>query len=254
MDLKLAGRTALVTGASAGIGTGITACLAREGMRLVLAGRNRDALERATSRATELGAQSAAIAVGDIATAEGCSDVVASALAELGGRVDVLVNNAGGSRPLGQAEESEAFWEEAQALNFSSARRITKPLLAPMKANGFGRIINITGALYGKSINGAGAAKAALVAWARALSFELAPHGITINCVAPGRINSVQILERLHPTEASREAYIRDNIPMGRFGEPEELGALVAFLASPLAGYISGAHIPVDGGAVRIAV
>jgi 3-oxoacyl-[acyl-carrier protein] reductase len=254
MDLKLAGRTALVTGASAGIGIGITGCLAREGMRLVLAGRNRDALERVASRATELGAQSVAIAIGDIATPEGCEDVVASALTELGGRVDVLVNNAGGSRPLGQAEETEAFWEEAQALNFSSARRITKPLLAPMKNNGFGRIINITGALYGKSINGAGAAKAALVAWARALSFELAPHGITINCVAPGRINSVQILERLHPTEASREAYIRDNIPMGRFGEPEELGALVAFLASPLAGYISGAHIPVDGGAVRIAV
>jgi len=254
MDLKLTGRTALVTGASAGIGIGITECLAREGTRLVLAGRNREALERVARRAKELGAQSVATAIGDVATEEGCRAVVADALDASGGRIDILVNNAGGSRPLGQAEETEAFWEEAQALNFASARRITKPLLAPMKANGFGRIVNITGALYGKSLNGAGAAKAALVAWARALSFELAPHGITINCVAPGRINSVQILERLHPTEASREAYIRDNIPMGRFGEPEELGALVAFLASPVAGYISGAHIPVDGAAVRIAV
>lgn len=254
MDLKLAGRTALVTGASAGIGIGIAECLAREGARLMLAGRNREALDRVATRATELGAQSAAVAVADIATEDGCRTVVEAALDALDGRVDILVNNAGGSRPLGNAEETEAFWEEAQALNFSSARRITKPLLGPMKASGFGRIINITGALYGKGINGAGAAKAALVAWARALSFELAPHGITVNCVAPGRINSVQILERLHPTEASREAYIRDNIPMGRFGEPEELGALVAFLASPVAGYISGAHIPVDGAAVRIAV
>jgi 3-oxoacyl-[acyl-carrier protein] reductase len=88
----------------------------------------------------------------------------------------------------------------------------------------------------------------------RALSFELVPHGITVNCVAPGRINTVQILERLHPTEASRQAFIRDNIPAGHFGEPEELAAIVAFLASPLADYISGAHIPVDGGALRIAV
>ncbi|MGD9804850.1 MAG: SDR family oxidoreductase [Hyphomicrobiaceae bacterium] len=254
MDLKLAGRTALVTGASAGIGVGIAECLAREGVRLVLAGRNRDALTRAAARATELGAASTAIAVGDIATETGCAAVASMALDVLDGRVDIVVNNAGGSRPLGQSEETEDFWAEAQALNFASARRITKPLLGPMKANGFGRIISVTGAIYGKSINGAGAAKAALVAWARALSFELAPHGITVNCVAPGRINSVQILDRLHPTEASREAYIRDNIPMGRFGEPEELGALVAFLASPLAGYISGAHIPVDGAAVRIAV
>lgn len=254
MDLKLAGRTALVTGASAGIGIGIAECLAREGTRLVLAGRNSAALDRVAARAKNIGAQSATIAVGDIATEGGCQSVVTAALDALDGRVDILVNNAGGSRPLGNAEETEDFWEEAQALNFSSARRITKPLLGPMQANRFGRIVNITGALYGKSINGAGAAKAALVAWARALSFELAPHGITINCVAPGRINSVQILERLHPTEASRDAYIRDNIPMGRFGEPEELGALVAFLASPLAGYISGAHIPVDGAAVRIAV
>lgn len=254
MDLKLTGRTALVTGASAGIGVGIADCLAREGARLVLAGRNRDALTAIASRVKGLGAQSVDIALGDIATEDGCRAVALAALDALGGRVDILVNNAGGSRPLGATEETEAFWEEAQALNFASARRIAKPLITPMKANGFGRIINVTGALYGKSINGAGAAKAALVAWARALSFELAPHGITVNCVAPGRINSVQILERLHPTEASREAFIKENIPMGRFGEPDELGALVAFLASPVAGYISGAHIPVDGAAVRIAV
>ncbi|MGE0706142.1 MAG: SDR family NAD(P)-dependent oxidoreductase, partial [Vicinamibacterales bacterium] len=121
-------------------------------------------------------------------------------------------------------------------------------------AAGFGRIVNISGAIFGKAIYGAGPSKAALLAWSRAQSFVLAPHGITVNCVAPGRFNSVQILERLHPTEASRAAFILDNIPAGRFGEPEELGVLVAFLASPVAGYISGAHIPVDGASVRIAV
>jgi len=254
MDLKLAGRTALVTGASAGIGIGIAECLAREGTRLILAGRNKAALEHVSERVSHLGAASVATVIGDIATEAGCNAVAAAALELSDGYVDILVNNAGGSRPLGQAEETEEFWEEAQALNFASARRVTKQLVPSMKAAGFGRIINITGALYGKSINGASASKAALVAWARSLSFELAPNGITINCVAPGRINSVQILERLHPTESSRANYIRDNIPIGRFGEPEELGALVAVLASPLASYISGTHIPVDGAAVRIAV
>jgi 3-oxoacyl-[acyl-carrier protein] reductase len=254
MDLRLNGRTALVTGASAGIGVGIAACLAREGTRLALAGRNKDALARVAQQAREAGAAEAVVVVGDVATSEGCQAVAESALAALGGRVDILINNAGGSRPLGTAEETEAFWEEAHALNFASARRIAKHLIPKMKDARIGRIVNITGAIFGKTINGAGPSKAALLAWSRQLSFELAPFGITVNCVAPGRINSVQILERLHPTEASRAAFIRDNIPAGRFGEPEELGALVAFLASPLAGYISGAHIPVDGGAVRIAV
>ncbi len=253
MDLKLAGRTALVTGASAGIGVGIAECLAREGVALALAGRNRTALELVAARVKGIGAPAAHIVLGDVATATGCTAVANEALAAFGGRVDILVNNAGASRPL-KGEDSDAFWEEAHALNFASARRIAKPLIGPMTANGFGRIINITGAIFGRAINGAGPSKAALLVWSRALSFELVPAGITVNCVAPGRINSVQILERLHPTEESRAAFIRDNIPAGRFGEPEELGALVAFLSSPVAGYISGAHIPVDGGAVRMAV
>jgi 3-oxoacyl-[acyl-carrier protein] reductase len=253
MDLQLAGRTALVTGASAGIGAGIAEGLAREGVRVALAGRNRKTLEEVAARLRSTGGGAPVVITGDVATAAGARDVASAALAGLGGRVDILVNNAGGSRPLA-GEETEEFWTEGYELNFSAARRITKPLVGPMKTNGFGRIINITGAIYGRAINAAGPAKAALLSWSRALSFELAPHGITVNCVAPGRINSVQILERLHPTQASRDAFIRDNIPAGRFGEPHELAAAVVFLASPLAGYVSGAHIPVDGGGVRMGV
>jgi 3-oxoacyl-[acyl-carrier protein] reductase len=253
MDLKLNGRTALVTGASAGIGAGIAEALAREGVRLVLAGRRREALEEVAQRAISFGAPTATVALGDVATEAGCRAVTETALGAVGGRVDILVNNAGAARPL-KGEATEAFWEEALALNFNSALRITNPLVGPMKAAGFGRIINVTGAIFSKAVTGAIPAKAALLSWSRALSFELVPHGITVNCVAPGRINSVQILQRLHPTEASRQAFIRDNIPAGRFGEPEEVAAIVAFLASPLAGYVSGAHIPVDGGAVRMAV
>ena len=251
MDLLLSGRTALVTGASAGIGIGIAECLAREGVHLALAGRNAQALADVADRIAKSGAPPPAVVVGDVTTADGVAKIADASLAALGGRVDILVNNAGGSRPL-KGDETEEFWEEAFALNFTSARRLTKPLVAPMKAVGFGRVVNITGALFANAMNGAAPAKSALLSWSRALSFELVPHGITVNCIAPGRINSVQILERLHPTEASREAFIRQNIAAGRFGEPQELGNLVAFLASPLAGYISGVNIAVDGGAVRL--
>ncbi len=252
MDLLLKGRTALVTGASAGIGVGIAACLAREGVRLALAGRNRTALVDVARKLQAEGAVSPVIITADITKAADVARLAAEAQAGLG-HVDILVNNAGGSRPL-KGEDDDAFWDEAVALNFTSARRLAKPLLPGMKQRKFGRIINITGAIYGKAINAAGPSKAALLTWSRALSFELAPHGITVNCIAPGRINSVQILEKLHPTEQSRADFINQNIPIGRFGEPEELGNLAAFIASPLASYISGAHIPVDGAAVRIAV
>jgi 3-oxoacyl-[acyl-carrier protein] reductase len=205
MDLKLSGRTALVTGASAGIGTGIAEALAREGVRLVLAGRRREALEEVARRATSLGAPAATIAVGDVATEVGCRAVTETALGALGGRVDILVNNAGAARPL-KGEDTEAFWEEALALNFTPALRIKNPLVGPMKAAGFGRIINVTGAIYSKAVTGAIPSKAALLSWSRALSFEFVRHGITVNCVAPGRFNPAQVLEGLHPTEASRQA------------------------------------------------
>ena len=252
MDLELEGRTALVTGASACIGAGIAECLGREGVRTALAGRDKARLETVARRLREVGAPAPILVTGDITTADGVAGIARDALAGLG-KIDILVNNAGASRPL-KGEETDEFWEEAIALNFAPARRLTRALEAGMKERGFGRIINITGAIVGKVVNGAGPAKAALLTWSRAKAFELAPYGITVNCIAPGRINSIQILEKLHPTEASRADYIRQNIPAGRFGEPVELGNLAAFLASPLAGYISGAHIPVDGGGVRLAI
>jgi 3-oxoacyl-[acyl-carrier protein] reductase len=103
-------------------------------------------------------------------------------------------------------------------------------------------------------MNAASPAKAALQSWSRSLAIELAPFGVTVNCIAPGRINSVQILERLHPTEESRRRYVEENIPAGRFGEPRDIANLVAFLASPCASYITGVTIPVDGGLLRLAL
>ena len=158
----------------------------------------------------------------------------------------------GGARPI-SGEVDEAYWEQSFTLNFMAARRLTELVIPAMKVERWGRIINISGALVAPKLNAAAPAKAALVSWSRTLSFELGPHGITVNTIAPGRINTAQIL-KLHPTEQSRAEYISQNIPAGFFGEPYDIGHLVAFLASPLARYINGAAIPVDGGAVRRAL
>jgi 3-oxoacyl-[acyl-carrier protein] reductase len=187
--------------------------------------------------------------VGDVCAQGGPAQIAAEASAALGGRVDILVNNAGGARPV-TGEADDAFWDEAMTLNFVAARRLTDLISPGMKARNWGRIVNISGVVVAPKLNGAAPAKAALVSWSRTLSSELGPYGVTVNTVAPGRINSAQI-ERLHPTEQSRADFIKQNIPAGYFGEPSDIGHLVAFLASPLARYINGAAIPVDGGAVR---
>lgn len=252
MDLQLGGKTALVTGASAGIGTGIAKALAAEGVRLAIAGRNAGALETVAKEIAAAGGPKATMVVADIAVDTGPAEIADAALKALGGHVDILVNNAGGSRPM--QEDDDDVWLESFNLNFTGARRLTMRLVPGMKEAKWGRIIGLTGAMTGAKLNAAGPAKAALTTWSRTLAFELGPYGITVNTIAPGRINSVQILTKLHPTEQSRADYIRQNIPAGYFGEPEDVGRLAAFLASPLARYISGAAIPVDGGAVRMAL
>ena len=169
------------------------------------------------------------------------------ALAGLG-RVDILINCAGGSRPL-PIDAPEEKWEEAMTLNFTRVRQLTHALLPGMIQQQWGRIINITGKQEQERLNAAYSAKAGVHAWAKGLSKEVGKYGITINSIPPGRIISEQIL-RNNP-EPVRKEFAARHIPVGRFGEPEELACLAVFLASPVACYISGTVIPVDGGLRR---
>ena len=246
MDLNLEGRTALVSGASSGIGAGIARVLAGQGVRLAITARRRDLLERLAEQLAAAGAGKVVVVSGDATDADDVARIAAEATAALGA-VDILVNCAGGARPT-RPDAPDADWEEAFALNFSAARRFTQAVLPAMQARQWGRIINISGSMEPRSLNAASAAKAALHVWAKGLSCDVAAQGVTVNTIAPGRINSEQILDRLHPTEEGRRAFIQRNIPIGYFGDPEDIGHLLAFLASPLARYITGAVIPVDGG------
>jgi 3-oxoacyl-[acyl-carrier protein] reductase len=185
--------------------------------------------------------------VQDIMAPEAAERIREAVLKALG-HVEILVNCAGGSRPV-PIDAPEGAWEEAITLNFTRQRQITHALLPQMITAKWGRIINITGKSEPDRLNAAFSAKAAMHAWAKGLSREVGKYGITVNSIPPGRIMSEQI-RRNYPEE-ERARFSAAEIPIGRYGEPEELAVLAVFLASPLAGYISGTVIPVDGGLRR---
>jgi len=251
MDLKLNGRSCLVTGASRGIGRGIAKVLAAEGCRIAIVARRAPLLEELAAEIAAAGGTRPVVIVEDLTRTGAMEQVREQVLAAFGG-LDILVNNAGSSRPV-KWNATEDEWHEGMRLNFEVVRRLTNQFIPAMRKGHWGRIINITGANEPPGVNIASVAKAALHNWAKGLSRELARDGITINCLPPGRINSEQILTRLHPTPENRQAFIEANIPIGYFGEPEDMGYLVAFLASPLARYITGEVIHVDGGMHRFA-
>jgi len=250
MNLELSDKTALVTGASRGIGRAVALGLAREGARLVIAARRVNLLEELARDIVSARAPEPLVIETDLYQ-EGSADRLAEAARMALGHIDILVNAAGGSRPY-PFEATKEQWAEAMLVNFVRLRELTHAVIPGMIGGRWGRIVNITGSSEPRGINAANSAKAAVHAWAKGLSREMAQHGITINSIQPGRIMSEQIV-RFHPTEEDRRKFAEEHIPMGRFGEPEELANLVVFLASPVAGYITGTVIPVDGGMSRFA-
>ena len=243
MELELRGKTALVTGASMGIGRGIAKALAKEGVRLAVVARRRHLLEELEK---EIGTR--LVIIEQDFLLEGAPQQIAQAALAGLGSVEILVNNAGGSRRF-TLESTEAQWEEAITLNFTRQRQLAHQLLAQMMARKWGRIINITGKSEPEGINGAFAAKAAMHAWAKGLSREVGKHGITVNSIPPGRIDSEQIRRNYSPEFRKHES--EHDIPVGEYGQPEDIANLACFLASPRARYITGTVIPVDGGLRR---
>ena len=195
---------------------------------------------------TEIGAKLVIIEC-DLMKDDAAKTIAEAALAGLGS-VDILVNNAGGSRKF-KLDTDDAQWHEAMTLNFTRQRQLTHKLLDRMMAKNWGRVVNLTGKSEPEGINGAFCAKAAMHSWSKGLSREVGKHGITVNCIPPGRIISEQILRNYTPEY--RKWQSEHEIPAGEYGQPEDLANLVCFLASSKARYITGAVIPVDGGLRR---
>jgi 3-oxoacyl-[acyl-carrier protein] reductase len=248
MDFELGGRVAVVTGGSVGIGREIARVLAAEGAQTAVVARRQHLLETLQEEIRTIGGSRPHAVAMDLADRTSPPRLRDEVLATFG-HVDILVNNAGGSRPLSPEAADEA-WDESFAINFTAVRKLTQAFLPVMQGRRWGRIITITGSSEPSSLNAAGAAKAGVHAWSKGLSRVVGSFGITVNCVAPGRIHSEQIDQRLHPTPESQAEFSRQ-IPLGYFGEPRDVAYLVAFLCSPKARYITGERIHVDGGLHR---
>jgi len=248
VDLQLTGKTALITGASAGIGRGIAKALAAEGVKTVIAARRIDALNELAAEVEKEGHAKPVAISSDLYEDDASTNLAKQAIAEVG-HIDILINNAGGSRPFADLHVDEERWEEAFKLNFHRPRQLADSLIDQMIERNWGRIINITGKSEPDHVNGAFCAKAGMHSWAKGLSRMVGKHGVTVNCIPPGRIHSEQIYRNYTPEY--RQWQCENEIPMARYGEPEDMAALATFLSSPLASYITGTVIPVDGGLRR---
>lgn len=260
MDLGLKGKVALVAASSRGLGRAVAEELAAEGADLVMCARGeRDLTETAGVITGAFGVRAHPVAT-DLSDPDAIDDLVSGALSEFG-RVDILVNNAGGP-PAGPFEShTREDWRQAIRLNFESALELTRLLLPGMKERRWGRIINITSVAVKEPVDQlilSNSVRAAVTGFARTLANEVAPHGITVNNALPGYTRTGRLEELAQSIAGGKGIDVKDveagwesGIPMGRLGEPPEFAALVAFLASERASYITGVSITVDGGRVR---
>ncbi|WP_341850204.1 SDR family NAD(P)-dependent oxidoreductase [Sphingomonas natans] len=247
MDLHMDGKTALVTGASQGLGRAIAKALSSEGVTVLATARNPELLASLASEIEADGGARPVLFEQDFMTPDAPQKIADAALTALG-YVDILVNNAGGSRPM-EIDAPEDQWVEGMTLNFDRHRQLAQKLLPNFIARKAGAIISLSGNLEPEVVNAAMVAKAGLVVWSKGLSEQLGQYGITVNCVQPGLIDTAQI-RRLYPGE-ERTKFASREIALHEFGQPEDVANAVTFLASARARYITGIVLLVDGGMRR---
>ena len=244
MNLRLDGRTAIVCGASSGIGLACAEALAEAGANVAMFARRRDVLEREADRIGALAVR------GDLTNPRDLRQLVDKTLEAFDG-VDILVNNGGGP-PRGAALElTDESIEDAVELLLLSAVRLTMLCLPHLRRSGRGRVINITSSSVRQPIDKlalSNAIRPGVIGWAKTLSKEVGPDGITVNSIAPGRIETARLAE-VYPDGPRPDDLLE--IPLRRFGRTREIADVVCFLASDGGGYVTGAVIPVDGGLTR---
>ncbi len=256
MDLGLKGKTAVVTGASRGLGKAIAMQLAAEGCRLAICARGEDALFETRKEIRKLHDVPVLAKVLDLTVPESADALINAVIHEYG-TVQVLANNAGGNRRGKFADLSDQDWEDILNLNLKMHLRVSRAAIPHMRASGGGAILFV-GSIFGREAGGPGLSiynttKSALMSAAKIMALELAPDGIRVNTLAPGSIRfpGGSWDKRVKSDPEGMKAFIAANLPIGRFGTAQEIGDTAAFLLSDRASLITGACLNVDGGQSR---
>jgi 3-oxoacyl-[acyl-carrier protein] reductase len=260
VDLKLTGRTALVCGSSSGLGRAIAHQLAEEGCRVAVNGRDQQRLEKALAHLRRIPQAEIEGFRADVAVAAEAEDLV-HRVKDRFGSVDILICNAGGPPAVPFRDAPVESWQAAIDLNLVSTIRLCRAAVPIMRKRQWGRIVCITSIAARQPLPGlilSTTARAGVLGFAKSLADELGPDGITVNVVCPGYMHTERVedlaVQRSSQTKRTTHeilaGFVKD-VPLGRMGEPEELAAAVAFLASERASYISGVTLQVDGGFLR---
>ena len=260
MDLSIKGKNAIVCASSQGLGKSAAVDLAKEGVNLAICSRNKDKINLVKEEIEQIADVKVVAIEADLSSEKDINALFQEAKKELKA-IDILINNNGGPPPSTFEELTDEDWQRTFNSTMMSAIRLSKLVLPDMKKNKWGRIINISSVSVKTPVNGlflSNSIRMGVLGWAKALSDEVAPHGITVNSVCPGTTKTERIEQILNAQSESSgkdkseiEEAMANSIPMLRIGEATDLSALITFLASEKANYMTGLAVQVDGGSAR---